>query len=124
MYPNIAISNNVFPQHLSVKFCSIYKDVYEQRKSFDKKSAENAMLKLALNGVYGDSNNQYSPFYDSAYTMKITINGQLSLCLLAERLLEIEDLKIVRVNTDGITVAVKKSDRDTSFRSLKNGNNK
>jgi len=106
MYPNIAISNNVYPEHLTQKFCTIYKDVYEQRKSFDKKSAENAMLKLALNGVYGDSNNQYSPFYDPKYTMQITINGQLSLCLLAEQLLEIEGLKIIQVNTDGITVAL------------------
>lgn len=64
------------------------------------------MLKLALNGVYGDSNNQYSPFYDPKYTMAITINGQLSLCLLAEQLLEIENLKLIQVNTDGVTVAL------------------
>lgn len=104
MYPNIAISNNVYPEHLSKEFCVIYKDVYEQRKSYDKKSAENAMLKLALNGVYGDSNNEFSVFRDSQYTMKITINGQLSLCLLAEKLLTIDGLTIVQVNTDGITV--------------------
>jgi hypothetical protein len=111
MYPNIAISNNVYPEHLSKKFCEIYKDVYEQRKSYPKGSAENAMLKLALNGVYGDSNNHFSVFYDSAYTMKITINGQLSLCLLAERLLSIEGLSIIQVNTDGITVKMKRSSR-------------
>jgi hypothetical protein len=111
MYPNIAISNNVYPAHLTSKFCDIYKDVYEQRKSFPKGSAENAMLKLALNGVYGDSNNKYSPFYDPAYTMAITINGQLSLCLLAERLLTIESLSIVQVNTDGITVKLARRDR-------------
>ena len=38
--------------------------------------------------------------------MNITINGQLSLCLLAEKLLTIEGLKIIQVNTDGVTVAV------------------
>lgn len=106
MYPNIAIANNVFPEHLSQRFCTIYKDVYEQRKSYPKGSAENAMLKLALNGVYGDSNNQFSPFYDPKYTMAITINGQLSLCLLAEQLLTIEGVKIIQVNTDGITIAL------------------
>ena len=111
MYPNIAIANRVYPEHLGEEFCTIYQDVYEQRKSFAKGTAENAMLKLALNGVYGDSNNQYSIFYDPMYTMKITINGQLSLCLLAEKLLTIPDLKIVQVNTDGITVAVKREDR-------------
>ena len=104
MYPNIAIANRVYPEHLTDRFCDIYKDVYEQRKSYPKGSAENAMLKLALNGVYGDSNNQYSPFYDPQYTMTITINGQLSLCLLAEKLLAIDGLSLVQVNTDGVTV--------------------
>jgi hypothetical protein len=104
MYPNIAIANRVYPKHLGEKFCDIYQDVYNQRKSYPKGSAENAMLKLALNGVYGDSNNQFSPFYDPQYTMSITINGQLSLCLLAEKLLHIDNLSIVQVNTDGITV--------------------
>ena len=106
MYPNIAIANRVYPEHLTERFCDIYEDVYKQRKSFAKGTAENAMLKLALNGVYGDSNNQYSVFYDPKYTMSITINGQLSLCLLAEKLLDIPQLKIIQVNTDGVTVAV------------------
>ena len=112
MYPNIGISNRVYPEHLSEMFCDIYQDVYEQRKSFPKGSAENAMLKLALNGVYGDSNNKFSPFYDPQYTMKITINGQLSLTLLAEKLLAIPYLKLIQVNTDGITVALPKESRD------------
>ena len=107
MYPNLAISNNVYPLHLGQTFCTIYKDVYVQRKSFGKGTPENAVMKLALNGVYGDSNNEFSPFYDSSFTMKITINGQLSLSMLAERLLTIPDLMIVQVNTDGITVNYK-----------------
>ena len=107
MYPNLAISNNVYPLHLGQTFCTIYKDVYVQRKSFGKGTPENAVMKLALNGVYGDSNNEFSPFYDSSFTMKITINGQLSLSMLAERLLTIPDLMIVQVNTDGITVKYK-----------------
>lgn len=112
MYPNIAIANRVYPQHLSEKFCDIYQDVYEQRKSYAKNTAENAMLKLALNGVYGDSNNKYSPFYDPQYTMTITINGQLSLCLLAEKLMTIEGLSIIQVNTDGVTVKLPRDKRD------------
>lgn len=112
MYPNIAISNKVYPEHLGQEFCDIYLDVYEQRKSYAKGTPENAMLKLALNSVYGDSNNQYSVFYDPMYTMKITINGQLSLLMLAERLLEIEDLKLIQLNTDGLTVALPRNKED------------
>jgi hypothetical protein len=111
MYPNIAISNKVFPHHLSDKFCTIYEDVYNQRKSYAKDTAENAMLKLALNGVYGDSNNKFSPFYDPQYTMSITINGQLSLCLLAEKLLDVEGLILIQVNTDGVTALVPRKKR-------------
>ena len=103
-YPNLAISNQLYPEHLSREFCYIYKNVYEQRKQYAKGSSENAMLKLALNGVYGDSNNRYSPFYDPQYTMSVTINGQLLLCLLAETLLDIPGLQMIQINTDGLTV--------------------
>ena len=103
-YPNISIVNNLYPEHLSQEFCKIYKDVFELRRQHKKGTTENAMLKLALNGVYGDSNNKYSPFYDPQYTMSITINGQLLLCLLAQYLIEIPSLKMIQINTDGLTV--------------------
>lgn len=103
-YPNLAIANGLFPQHLGQTFCTIYKEVYEQRKGYAKGTAENAMLKLALNGVYGDSNNKYSPFFDPQYTMSITVNGQLLLCMLAEQLMKLSELSMVQINTDGLTV--------------------
>jgi len=105
-YPNLAITNGFYPAHLGKEFVSIYKHLFEQRKSYPKKSAESAMLKLALNGVYGDSNNQFSVFYDPLFTMSITLNGQLLLCLLAEGLMHIPGLRLIQVNTDGLTVKV------------------
>ncbi|MDK3075156.1 hypothetical protein QO034_18875 [Sedimentitalea sp. JM2-8] len=110
-YPNLAISNRWFPEHLSEAFCDIYSDVYEMRKTHKKGTAENAMLKLALNGVYGDSNNKYSPFYDPQYTMSITVNGQLYLCMLAEWLLAKTGGSMVQINTDGLTMLVPKMHR-------------
>ena len=104
-YPNLAISNRFFPHHLGEGFCDIYENVYQMRKQYPKGSAENAMLKLALNGVYGDSNNKYSIFYDPQYTMSITINGQLMLCMLAEWL-QSWGTEIVQINTDGLTLLV------------------
>lgn len=112
-YPNLAIANNLYPEHLSAKFCEIYQDVYNQRKSHAKGTAANAMLKLALNGVYGDSNNVYSPFYDPQYTMSITINGQLLLCMLADWLRSIDGLTMVQINTDGLTVKLPRDQIDT-----------
>ena len=110
-YPNLAITNGFHPEHLGTTFVSIYKHLFEQRKSYPKKSAESAMLKLALNGVYGDSNNKFSVFYDPLFTMSITLNGQLLLCLLAEGLMHIEGLRLIQVNTDGLTVRVPRENK-------------
>ena len=109
-YPNLAICNRFYPKHLGVEFCDIYKNLYEQRKTYPKGSAENAMLKLALNGVYGDSNNKFSVFYDPLFTMSVTLNGQLLLCVLAENLIRIKDLRLIQINTDGITVRLPRTE--------------
>lgn len=103
-YPKLAIANRLYPEHLSGYFCDVYQQVFEQRQQYKKGTPENAMLKLALNGVYGDSNNKYSPFYDPQYTMSITINGQLLLCMLAQYLIKLPRLTMVQINTDGLTV--------------------
>lgn len=111
-YPNLAIKNRIFPEHLSESFCDIYEDVYNQRKSYGKGTAENAMMKLALNGTYGASNDTYSPFYDPKFTISITVNGQLSLCMVAEQLLKLDGLEMIQVNTDGLTFKRKKEHND------------
>jgi len=111
-YPSLAIKNGFFPAHLGKEFCAIYAKLFEQRKGYPKSSPESAMLKLALNGVYGDSNNQFSVFYDPLYTMTITLNGQLLLCMLAEALMQIDGLRLLQVNTDGLTVSIPRVNKD------------
>ncbi len=108
-YPNLAIKNKLYPKHLGEQFCNIYEDVYNQRKTYAKKTTENLTMKLALNGVYGDSNSKYSVFYDPQYTVSITINGQLLLCMLAEQLMSHVSVKILQINTDGLTIKCPKS---------------
>lgn len=106
-YPSLAIVNRWYPEHLGEVFCDIYSDLKKQRVSYAKGTPENSMLKLALNGVYGDSNNKHSPFYDPAYTMAITINGQLLLAWLAEGIaLYVPGARLIQINTDGLTVHV------------------
>lgn len=105
-YPNLAIANRVFPEHLSDVFCDVYQRLYQRRQALPKSDMRNGALKLALNGTYGNSNSQYSPFYDPKYTMTITINGQLLLCMLAEALAAIPTLELIQVNTDGVEYAV------------------
>ena len=110
-YPSLAIGNHFYPEHLGETFCEVYAGLKRQRVAFNKGTPENAMLKLALNGVYGDSNNPYSVFYDPLFTMKITLNGQLLLCLLSEKLMGIEDLRLIQANTDGVTIRVPRKHR-------------
>lgn len=102
-YPNLGIKNKLFPAHLGKEFCDAYLNVYHTRKTYPKGTAENEAFKLALNGAYGGSNNEYSPFFDSFYTMSITINGQLLLCMLVEQMLKVPGLRMIQANTDGIT---------------------
>lgn len=112
-YPNLAIANQLYPAHLNETFCDIYEDLYHKRKEYQKGTPMNGALKLALNGVYGDSNNKYSPFFDFRYTMSITINGQLLLTMLIEFLIEnVPGFKLIQANTDGLTFVVHEKNMD------------
>ena len=112
-YPNLAITNRFYPEHLSELFCDINKQLFDRRIAVGKKTVKGGALKLALNGVYGDSGNVYGPFFDTKYMMSITINGQLLLCMLAEWCMG-QGAQMIQVNTDGITCLVRK-DRRADF---------
>lgn len=106
-YPNLAIGQRFYPNHLGEIFCDVYRDLYLERKKYSKSSPESAALKLALNGTFGQSNSEWSFFYDPAFTMKITINGQLLLAKLCEIITISGAGSIIMANTDGIELDVK-----------------
>lgn len=108
LYPSIAIVNGLYPEHLGERFVEEYAKLPLERKKYKKGTVENALFKLASNGTYGNSNNKFSVFYDPKFTMTITINGQLMLCMLAEWLLDIPTLSLVQINTDGITYRIRR----------------
>lgn len=105
-YPNLAIHHHLYPEHLTEKFCEIYKHLYEKRKTYPKGSAFNAAYKLALNGSFGVSNSPFSVFYDPRFMLSITLSGQMMLAMLVDKLLSIPTLKMVMTNTDGIEYLV------------------
>ena len=114
-YPNLAIINQFYPQHLGFEFVEVYEELFKQRiqAQIEKDNATNSGLKLALNGTFGKSNDKFSLFYDPKYFIKITINGQLLLTFLAETLVNtITDLTMLQINTDGITVRIRKGDHE------------
>jgi len=103
MYVAVAIANGFYPEHLGQDFVTAYKGVQRDRANYPKGSSMNATLKLAGNGVFGNSNNSFSCFYDPRYTFSVTVNGQLQLLQLAEVLSLVPGLEIIQANTDGIT---------------------
>lgn len=106
MYVAVAIANEFYPEHLGQDFVTAYRQLQSDRKRYAKGSTMNLVLKLAGNGVYGNSNNPYSCFYDPKYTFSVTVNGQLQLLQLVESLSLIPGLRLIQANTDGITALV------------------
>lgn len=111
MYPSIFIANGFRPEHLGDNFTDVFKEILNERKKHKKGTSLNKALKLAANGSYGDTNNEYSPLLDAKATMSVTLTGQMSLSMLCEQLLTIEGLIIAQNNTDGTTVMVRRRDR-------------
>jgi hypothetical protein len=107
-YPNLAIRNKWAPAHLPQKeFCDLYEWFFEERKKISKKDMRNYVYKIILNSTYGLSNDENSFLYDPEFTMRITINGQLSLTMLYEMICEeIPNAIPLLQNTDGLETAI------------------
>lgn len=107
-YPNLAIRNKWAPGHLPKnEFCNLYEWFFEERKKIPKKDPKNYVYKIILNSTYGLSNDENSFLYDPEFTMKITINGQLSLTMLYEMITErIPDALPLMQNTDGLETVI------------------
>jgi hypothetical protein len=107
-YPNLAIRNKWAPAHLPQKaFYDLYEWFFEERKKIPKADPKNYVYKIILNSTYGLSNDANSFLYDPEFTMKITINGQLSLTMLYEMICEeIPDSIPLMQNTDGLETII------------------
>lgn len=106
LYPSIAIVNRLAPEHLGEAFIAEYAKLPQERAKYAKGTVQNAAFKLAGNGAYGKSNSKFSFLYDPQFTLTITINGQLMLCMLAEWLLTVPTVQLLSVNTDGINYRI------------------
>lgn len=107
-YPNLAIRNKWAPAHLPrEEFCNLYEWFFEERKKIPKKDPKNYVYKIILNSTYGLSNDENSFLYDPEFTMRITINGQLSLTMLYEMICEeIPNALPLMQNTDGLETMI------------------
>jgi len=107
-YPNLAIRNKWSPGHLpKEEFCDLYEWFFEERKKIPKSDPRNYVYKIILNSTYGLSNDENSFLYDPEFTMRITINGQLSLSMLYEMICEeIPGAVPLMQNTDGLETMI------------------
>jgi hypothetical protein len=107
-YPNLAIRNKWSPAHLpNEDFSKLYEWFFEERKKIPKKDPKNYVYKIILNSTYGLSNDENSFLYDPEFTMRITVNGQLSLSMLYEMICEeIPGAIPLMQNTDGLETMI------------------
>lgn len=110
-YPNLAIKNKWSPAHIpNESFCELYEWFYTTRKKYDKKNPLNYLFKIILNSTYGLSKNKHSFLYDPELTFRITVNGQLLLNMLYEKIsLEIPEALAIMQNTDGLEFLIPKN---------------
>ena len=102
-YPNIAIKNKLYPEHIGKTWYEVMDFMFHERLRIGKKTKIGGAYKLGMNGSYGKSNDIHSSFYDPQYTLSITINGQLILTMLAEIIVQnIPDVEMIFLNTDGL----------------------
>lgn len=113
LYPSVARSLNLYPEHLGPEFMRLYEQFIDARvneKHKPKEERDNVLIegyKLLLNGTYGKSGEETSFMFDRMYTYRTTIGGQCFICMWAERMVEVcPELKFLQINTDGITIMI------------------
>lgn len=110
-YPHLCTINGYTSRNIPSP--KLYENVLDRRM---KAKAEGNMkvanpLKLVCNTTYGCLLNKYNDLYDPLMGRSVCISGQLYLLELAEHCYqEIEGLRIVQLNTDGIMVECDKKD--------------
>ena len=110
LYPSIIIQNNIYPKHLGPEFVKVYKQIRDERieAKHNGNKLKNETLKLAINGLTGNLQSEYSWVYDPEAVLRIRINGQLLLLMYAESIMLIGG-NIIQSNTDGLAYTIDKS---------------
>ena len=113
LYPSLLIEYGFVPPHLGKEFLQVYSNIRTERieAKHNGNKDKNETLKLALNAVTGNYQNEYSWLYSPFAVMQIRMNGQLLLLKLAEMLIAI-GCRIIQYNTDGLFLICKKDKKE------------
>lgn len=109
-YPSLMIVYDLLSR--TVKDKARFKEIYDKRVALKAagKKKEQAPYKIILNGTFGITNDPYSLAYDPRRNHEVTINGQLLLLDLLEKLEE--HCEIIQSNTDGLIIQIPDTDED------------
>ena len=113
LYPSLLIEYGFVPPHLGKEFLQVYSNIRTERleAKHNGNKDKNETLKLALNAVTGNYQNEYSWLYSPHAVMQVRMNGQLLLLKLAEMLIAI-GCRIIQYNTDGLFLICKKDKKE------------
>lgn len=121
-YPNLMINSGEFPPALGVAFLHEFKAIKDARLTakalakrlkeqglpYEDAATEDAGGKIQINGTFGKCGSPYSVLWAPELLVQTTITGQLSLLMLIESL-ELEGIRVVSANTDGIVIKCPRS---------------
>lgn len=115
-YPRLMIFHNLLTRNSRKP--EKFREIYETRirLKHEGKKAEQAPLKVVINGTYGICKDKGSTAYDPRQANLICLNGQLMLIDLIEHLEAIDGFELIQSNTDGLIVCL--PDTDEAFQQM------
>jgi len=106
-YPRMMINGKMYPDYLDASFYQLLEKITDER--LEAKASGDSLvsetLKIVINSIFGKTGEDRSWFYSPQVYLSTTVNGQLYLLMLAERL-EMAGFKVVSANTDGIITRI------------------
>jgi len=117
-YPRLILNCGLYPENLGRDFIIIYDGILTKRvaakEAGDVITAE--CLKIVANGTFGKLGSMWSIMYAPNLMLQVTITGQLSILMLAERF-ELNGIEVTSINTDGIVVKCHRS-KESLFKNI------
>ena len=133
-HPRVMINHRIKPAHLEDAFLDILEEQTDGRLVSKKKAKECKSIgdkimqmvhetaadtgKIIINSIFGKLGSETSWLYDPLCLVQVTINNQLYIMMLAERLV-MAGFVVISANTDGLTTIVERGREDEYYAACK-----
>lgn len=117
-YPILMLNCGLTPPSLGNDFLLVFKGIVVARISAKEAGdiIKALCFKIVVNGTFGKMGSMWSIVYAPNLMIQVTLIGQLSILMLAERF-ELTGIEVISVNTDGIVVKCHKT-RENDFKAI------